>query len=101
MWPFDRRPRAASIPDRPVRALRKGTPLVAAAVALAAALHAGTAHADARTEARRHFKQGMALIAQKKLVEGIKELERAYEIFPHPNVAYNVATAQAELGNID
>jgi iron complex outermembrane receptor protein len=76
-------------------------PLVAAALALAASLHAQPAHADARTEARRHFKQGMALVAQKKLVEGIKELERAYEIFPHPNVAYNVATAQAELGNID
>ncbi|MFT3775621.1 MAG: TonB-dependent receptor [Minicystis sp.] len=43
----------------------------------------------------------MALIQQKKLVEGIRELEKAYEIFPHPNVAYNVATAQAELGNID
>ncbi len=43
----------------------------------------------------------MALIQQKKLVEGIAELERAYEIFPHPNVAYNVATAQAEMGHYE
>ena len=38
-----------------------------------------------------------ALIAQKKVVEGVAELEKAYEIYPHPNVAYNVATAQVEL----
>ena len=86
---------------RPAGGRRRGAPLVAAALALAAGLHAGTAHADARTEARRHFKAGMALVAQKKLVEGIKELEKAYEIYPHPNVAYNVAAAQTELGNYD
>src|SRR5262245_4195163 len=98
MWPSDRS-RVASAPAR--SAPRKKAPLVAAALALAAALHAGAAHADARTEARRHFRQGMALIAQKKLAEGIKELERAYEIYPHPNVAYNVGAAQAEMGNLE
>ena len=101
MWPLDRRPRAARALDRQSRPLGRRAPLVAAALALAGVLHAGAAHADARTEARRHFRQGMALIQQKKLVDGIKELEKAYEIFPHPNVAYNVATAQAELGNLE
>ena len=76
-------------------------PLVAAAVALAASLCSGSAFADARTEARMHFRKGMALIQSKKLAEGITELERAYEIYPHPNVAFNVATAQAELGHYE
>jgi iron complex outermembrane receptor protein len=74
---------------------------VAAALGLAAMLCSGAALADARTEARRHFKAGMALIQQKKLEQGIVELEKAYEIYPHPNVAYNVATAQAELGRYE
>jgi iron complex outermembrane receptor protein len=102
MWPFDRRPRAAHHHEpRPAARARRAAPLVASALALALGLHAGAAHADARTEARRHFKAGMALVAQKKLVEGIKELEKAYEIYPHPNVAYNVAAAQQELGNYE
>jgi outer membrane receptor for ferrienterochelin and colicin len=102
MWPFDRRLRAALLhAHRPAAVKRRAAPLVASALALAAGLHAGVAHADARTEARRHFKAGMALVAQKKLVEAIKELEKAYEIYPHPNVAYNVAAAQAELGNYE
>ncbi len=74
---------------------------MATAVALAASLYSGVASADARTEARIHFRKGMGLIQQKKLVEGIAELERAYEIYPHPNVAFNVATAQAELGHYE
>src|SRR5215470_12984576 len=101
MWPFTRRPSAAKDPLPRSALPRRRTSLVAAALALAATLHAGSASAGVREEARRHFKAGMALIAQKKLVEGIKELEKAYEIYPHPNVAYNVATAQAELGNLE
>src|SRR5262249_61651139 len=73
--------------------------LVASAVALATALHGSSALADTRTEARRHFKAGTALIDKKKYVEGIKELEKAYEILPHPNLAFNIAQAQAEAGN--
>src|SRR5512141_1891576 len=100
MSPPERRPRAVAAPPHRTLPRRKAS-LVAAALALAASLHAGTASADARTEARRHFKAGMALVAQKKIVEGIKELEKAYEIYPHPNVAFNVAQAQAELGNYE
>ena len=55
----------------------------------------------ARTEARRHFKTGMSLVEKKRFPEGIKELEKAYELLPHPNVAFNIAQAQAEAGNLD
>lgn len=75
--------------------------LVSAGLTLALALHATPAHADARTEARRHFKVGMELVGKKRYFEGIRELEKAYEILPHPNVAFNIAQAQAEAGNLD
>jgi iron complex outermembrane receptor protein len=90
-----------AVPRRRVSAGGARPLLVAAALALGAALWAPSAFADARTEARRHFKAGMAMIAQRKLAEGIAELEKAYEIYPHPNVAYNVGQAQAELGHYD
>src|SRR5262249_14450983 len=68
--------------------------------ALATALHSTSALADTRTEARRHFKAGMVLVQKKNYAEGIKELEKAYEILPHPNVAFNIAQAQGEAGNL-
>src|SRR4051794_11741795 len=86
MSPTQRRPRAA---------------LLASAAALAALLQTSTSLADDRTEAKRHFKTGMALIEKKRFAEGIRELERAYEIRPHPNVAFNIAQAQAEVGNLE
>lgn len=49
--------------------------------------------ADTRTEARRHFKTGMALIADGKLDDGVGELLEAYSIRPHPNVLFNIARA--------
>src|SRR4029079_17172957 len=75
--------------------------LLASALALAAALRSPPAVADDRTEARRHFKAGRKRGEKKKFAEGIKELEKAYEIRPHPNVAFNIAQAQAEFGNLD
>jgi iron complex outermembrane receptor protein len=65
---------------------------------LALCLCAGEALADARLEARRHFRSGMSLIAQKQFDEGIAELERAYAIKPHPNVLYNIARAYQDAG---
>ena len=101
---FAHRPRSA--PDlepshTSPRPGRRRAALVASALALAAVLGSSTALADARTEARRHFKTGMGLVDKKKFTEGIKELEKAYEILPHPNVAFNIAQAQAEAGNLD
>jgi iron complex outermembrane receptor protein len=57
--------------------------------------------ADARTEARGHFKKGMKLISDGKYEDGIVELEKAYEILPHPNVLYNIARAHAEAGDLE
>ena len=56
------------------------------------------AHADTRTEARRHFKTGMALIADGKLDDGVGELLEAYSIRPHPNVLFNIARAYEQNG---
>lgn len=58
----------------------------------------GEALADARLEARRHFRSGMSLIAQKQYDAGIAELEAAYAIKPHPNVLFNIARAYQDSG---
>ncbi|WP_437670914.1 TonB-dependent receptor domain-containing protein [Sorangium sp. So ce131] len=75
--------------------------LSACAVLVAAIAAARGARADARTEARLHFRAGMDLIAQKQFDEGIKQLQKANEILPHPNVVFNIARAHAEAGNIE
>lgn len=54
--------------------------------------------ADVRSEARRHFRGGMDLIAQGQLDAGAAELEAAYELMPHPNVLYNLARAYFDAG---
>jgi iron complex outermembrane receptor protein len=64
-------------------------------------LSASSAFADDRTEAKAHFKKGMQAIADGKYEEGISELQRAYEIRPHPNVLYNIARAYAESGDLE
>ena len=56
------------------------------------------AFADVRSEARRHFRTGMDLIAQGQLDEGAVELEAAYALMPHPNVLYNLARAYFDAG---
>lgn len=68
------------------------------AVVLIAALIPAAVLADTRTEARRHFKRGMALIADGKLDDGIGELLEAYSIRPHPNVLFNIARAYESAG---
>ncbi|MFP2913617.1 tetratricopeptide repeat protein, partial [Pyxidicoccus sp. 3LFB2] len=67
---------------------------------LALCLCAGEALADARLEARRHFRNGMSLIAQKQYDQGIAELEAAYAIKPHANVLYNIARAYHDAGRL-
>ncbi|HYH95730.1 tetratricopeptide repeat protein, partial [Hyalangium sp.] len=65
---------------------------------LALCLFAGNALADERLEARRHFRNGMSLIAQGQFDQGITELQEAYAIKPHPNVLYNIARAYLDAG---
>lgn len=64
-------------------------------------LHPAPARADVRTEARQHFRRGMALIADGEIDEGVAELEAAYDILPHPNALYNIARAYAESGRYE
>src|SRR3954464_10861043 len=67
---------------------------------LALLLLANAALADARADAKRHFREGMALIAAGQLERGIAELKQAYAIKPHPDVLYDIAKAYVDLGNI-
>jgi iron complex outermembrane receptor protein len=58
------------------------------------------AWADARTDARAHFKKGMEAIGKERYAEGIAELEQAYELLPHPNVLFNIARAKVLMGDL-
>ena len=81
---------------------RSAAALVLSALAAPGAVTFGPpALADARTEARAHFKKGMESISAGKYEDGIAELQKAYEILPHPNVLYNIARAYAEAGDLD
>ncbi|HJL43398.1 MAG TPA: TonB-dependent receptor, partial [Myxococcales bacterium LLY-WYZ-16_1] len=51
--------------------------------------------ADSKTDARRYFQRGMQLIEDGRYREGIAQLQRAYEIRPHPNVLFNIGRAWA------
>ena len=68
---------------------------------IASTLAVSGARADVRTEARRYFRQGMALIHEGEVDRGIALLERAYATLPHPNVLYNIARAHAEVGHYE
>src|SRR5438552_14088746 len=72
-----------------------------AVCAMTVALFAApAAFADARRDAKRHFRDGMALIASGQVERGIAELKQAYEIKPHPDLLYNIARAYVDLGRI-
>jgi len=76
--------------------------IAAAGLALGAlALCSAGALADERTEARSHFKKGMAAIGEGQYEAGIEDLKRAYAILPHPNVLYNIARAYLDLGDLE
>src|SRR5271170_5549347 len=75
--------------------------MVAGLVLGALALTSAGALADERTEARGHFKKGMAEIADGKYDAGIDELKKAYDILPHPNVLYNIARAYVDMGDLE
>lgn len=80
---------------------RLGALVAVLLAALAILLAPAPAFADARTEARAHFKKGMEAIAAGKYDDGIAELKVAYEISPHPNVLYNIARTHAEAGDLE
>ena len=84
--------------SRPIRIFAVVVAVLAMVVIV---LRSTPAHADARTEARSHFKKGMDSITAGKYDEGITELKLAYTLLPHPNVLYNIARAYAEAGDLD
>ena len=75
--------------------------VVTATVMLVQIVLPATAFADARTEARRHFRHGMELVVQGQTDAGVAELQQAYDILPHPNVLYNIGRAYAEAGRYE
>ena len=82
---------------------RRGTVAtrIASLVVGAVLLFAPAARADERTEARAHFKKGMAAIVDGRYEAGIEELKKAYDILPHPNVLYNIARAYVDVGDLE
>lgn len=60
---------------------------------------ASPAVADDRADARRHFLKGMRLIKEGRYEEGLKQLERANQILPHPAVLFNMGRACFEAGD--
>ena len=56
------------------------------------------AMADRRDDARRYFRRAMASIDAGQPREAIALLKKAYEARPHPDVLYNIAQLQAEVG---
>lgn len=77
-----------------------GARTILCAALLLAGFLASPALADARADAKRHFREGMSLIAAGQLEQGIAELKQAYAIKPHPDVLYDIAKAYVDLGNI-
>src|SRR2546427_5713557 len=71
-----------------------------ACAVLVAVLLPTAALADTRADAKRHFREGMSLIAAGQVERGIAELKQAYAIKPHPDVLYDIAKAYVDLGNI-
>jgi iron complex outermembrane receptor protein len=77
-------------------ASRTGAPILVLALVVAPP----AALADGRAEAKRHFREGMSLIAAGQVERGIAELKQAYAIKPHPDVLYDIARAYVDVGNI-
>lgn len=73
-------------------------PVVLLVLAPLAAVASTAAAEDDVSDAREHFRRGMRLIAEDQYAKGISELERAYELRPHPSVLYNIARAYTETG---
>src|SRR5438132_7563910 len=87
--------------ENPVSATRRlAVHATVRAAILLAVLLAPAALADARSDAKRHFREGMSLIGAGQIERGIGELKQAYAIKPHPDVLYDIAKAYVDLGDI-
>lgn len=59
------------------------------------------AHADARTQARKAFQEGLKLIDAGQYDRAIAAFEAANEAVPHPDVQYNLAYACVDAGRFE
>ena len=101
-WPpGDDQPRNAGPIGRVTGGPATAKRALALLLVLGGTLSSGSARADARTDAKAHFRKGMRAIAAGRYEDGIGELRQAYEILPHPNVLYNIARAYAESGDLE
>lgn len=72
---------------------------VALAIGLIAIVATRAHAADTKAEARRHFEVGVEEAKAGAYRESLVEFTRAYELSPHFAVLYNIATANAALGD--
>jgi len=82
-------------------AQRKLSRIVAGLALGALVLTTGNALADERTEARAHYRRGMADIANGRYDVGVEELKKAYDILPNATVLYNIARAYVDMGDLE
>jgi hypothetical protein len=76
-----------------------GRDVAVAALVLAVGLAAPAPALGQNAEARRHFDLGIAAARSGAYRDAVAEFTRAYEISPNFAVLYNIATAQAALGD--
>ncbi len=74
---------------------------LALAAALTAALAPTIALADARTQARKAFQEGLKLIEAGEYDRAVAAFEAANEAVPHPDVQYNLAYACVDAGRFE
>lgn len=64
-------------------------------------VHFGFAQDDAKKEeAKRHFEQGKVFYKQSEYLKAIEEFQKAYSLYPHSVILYNIAQAYEKEGNI-
>jgi outer membrane receptor protein involved in Fe transport len=74
--------------------------LVALLALLAVLVSVRVVRADVRSDARARFNRGMTAISERRYADGVAELEKAYELLPHPNVLYNIGRAKVQMGDL-
>jgi tetratricopeptide (TPR) repeat protein len=75
--------------------------LFVVALGLAAVAHAGETLADeGKKEAKQHFVKGEKLFDEGRYAEAAREFNAAYNLAPHPQVLYNIATCHEKSGDV-
>lgn len=70
-------------------------------VLLLALAWSGTAHAEPKDDARRHFMAGLAAAQAKDYRAALAEFLAAQEAYPHPATLYNIARSYNDLGELE